>query len=277
MKKILVPIDFSPASRAGFEGARLISSITQAEIFALNICEKIENNHSAEVSFLMQQEAEEKQASRLMRFTGTYPNLNPSEAHFKPNIYTHVRSGKIVDEILAAAQENEVDLIVIGTKAKHNLWEYLFGSVSTSLLKKSTKPVLIVPEGLQFKKPVNIAFANDFQSEETPLKYLNDFAFALGAKVKQVHVNILPSDFFDLKEEVVETPAGQPGKGKPGYTTVIRDKSIKKGLDYFVKTHHIDLLALYLPQRTFTEDLLHRSVSKQLVLSSKIPMLIFKE
>ena len=277
MKKILVPTDFSPASKAGFESALLLSSITGAEIFTVNIYQRVENNFTADVKLLMHEEIEKKRNDRLDRFTAIEAGAVTSGKTKKPTIHKSVRCGDIVNEIVKAAQEHDVDLILIGTKAKHNLWEYLFGSVSTNLIKKSTKPVLIVPEGLPFNRPKNIAFANDFQTDELSFKYLNDFAAIFGAKVQQVHVNIMPSDFSDLKEDVVETANAGPKKGRRNYTTVIRDTSVTKGLDYFVKTHDIDLLALYLPQRTFAEELLHRSVSKQLALSSQIPMLIFKE
>jgi nucleotide-binding universal stress UspA family protein len=277
MKKILVPTDFSPASKAGFESAQLFSEATEAELFALNIYPRVENNYSTEVRLSMHQEIEKKRASKMIQFIAELLDQSHSDTLLIPTIHPRIRCGNIVNEINAAAQEYDVDLIIIGTKAKHNLWEYLFGSVSTNLIKKTMKPVLIIPEGIPFKKPKSIAFANDFQVDEMPLKELHKFADIFGARVERVHINILPSDFSNLKEEVVEIADSESGKGKPVSTTVIRNISVTKGLDYFVKTHNIDLLALYLPQRTFAEDLLHRSVSKQLTLSSQIPLLIFKE
>ena len=125
--------------------------------------------------------------------------------------------------------------------------------------------MLIVPEGTVYKNPQNIALANDFMEDELSYEFLDNFATMYNATVEQVHVNILPSDFSDLKEEVVEVDDGETHKS----VTVIRDRSVKKGLDYFIETHNIDLLALHLPERTFAEDLLHRSVSKQIALSSK--------
>ena len=110
-------------------------------------------------------------------------------------------------------------------------------------------------------------------TDEISFDYLDTFAAIFGADIQQVHINILPSDFSDLREEVIETSDDE----KHNIATVIRDKSVIKGLDYFIENHNIDLIAMYLPERTFTEDLLHRSVSKQLALKSKIPMLIFKK
>ena len=272
MKKILAPIDFSLASKTGFDSALQISTIANVEIYALNIYQIAANNYSPDVSLLLRREVEKKRSSALDKFTGNYPNLGTLD-EIKPKVGTNIRCGNIVNEIVAFSEENEIDLIVIGTKAKHNLWEYLFGSISTNLIKKSKIPVLIIPEGFHFEAPKNIAFANDFMVNEVSFSYLDDFADIFGAAIHQVHVNILPSDFSDLKEEKIETSNDEKHK----IATVIRDKSVVKGLDFFINTHNIDLLALYLPERTFTGDLLHNSVSKRLALNSKIPMLIFKE
>lgn len=273
MKKILVPVDFSLAAKAGFDAAVQVASILRAEVFVLNIHQKSTDNYSLDISLLLRQEAEKERVAAMNKFTGNFPNLSTSDDQIRPKISTEIRYGEAVSEIIAYSEKKNIDLIVIGTKAKHNLWEYLFGSVSTTLIKKSKIPVLIVPEGLPFKKPKNIAFANDFMVEGVTYKYLKEFAAVFGAEIQQVHVNIMPSDFSDLKVEVIEVV----DEGKPNYATVIRDQSVKKGLDFFIETHNIDLLALYLPERSFAEDLLHRSLSKQLALSSKIPMLIFKE
>ncbi len=273
MKKLLVPIDFSPAAKTGFDSALQICNIIEAEIYALNIYQEPINNYSQDVSTLIQQEIEKKRRNSLNKFTSIPPGLNPTDEEIKPTIHTVIKHGNTVDGIVAFSKENNIDLIVIGTKAKHNLWEYLFGSVSTNLIKKSKTPVLIIPEGFKFEKSKNIAFANDFQTDEISFKFLDEFAEMLGAEIKQVHVNILPSDFSDLKEEVIEASDDE----KHRYATVIRDKSVKKGLDFFIETHNIDMLALFLPERSFTEDLLRRSVSKQLALNSQIPLLIFKE
>ncbi len=277
MKKILLPTDFSPASQTSLETAVRIGSVAPVEIFALNVFEKKDKHPSPDVSLLMRQEAEKKHKAALVKFTGKYPHLDPSGKLAGFSIHNVIRQGNVVDEIVAFSEEQAVDLILIGTKSKHNYWEYLFGSITTRLVKKSVKPVLIVPEGLWFEPPKKIAFANDFATNNLPLENLEAFAALFDADIEQVHVNVLPSDFSNLKEEVVENPEGGSDEDKFRYTRIIRNPSIKKGLDHFIHENQIDLLALYLPQRTFTENLLRRSLTRQFALDSKIPLLIFKE
>ena len=151
MKKILVPIDFSLAAKAGFDAALHFNDFTETEIFALNIYQKEANNYSPDVDLLIQQEVEKKHATALAKFTGNYPNLSTAGNQIKPKIHVNISCGNTVSVIIAFSEKNDMDLIVIGTKAKHNLWEYIFGSVSTNLIKRSKIPVLIIPEGYEMK------------------------------------------------------------------------------------------------------------------------------
>ena len=56
-----------------------------------------------------------------------------------------IRLGNPVEEILKVADEEGCDLIVLGTHGKGFLKQTLLGSVSSSVLLRSRKPVFVVP------------------------------------------------------------------------------------------------------------------------------------
>jgi nucleotide-binding universal stress UspA family protein len=56
-----------------------------------------------------------------------------------------VRFGQTVDAILAAADDEKADLVVVGASDKSFLQRLLGGSVPQDLAKRSPRPVLIVP------------------------------------------------------------------------------------------------------------------------------------
>lgn len=54
----------------------------------------------------------------------------------------------IVDTILAQADEHDVDLIIMGTHGRGVVYQMLVGSTSEGVLRKTTRPVLLVPASL---------------------------------------------------------------------------------------------------------------------------------
>jgi nucleotide-binding universal stress UspA family protein len=60
------------------------------------------------------------------------------------DVRTEVRSGTPHREIVAAIEENDVDLVVVGTHGRTGLERYLLGSVAERVLRTSPVPVMTV-------------------------------------------------------------------------------------------------------------------------------------
>lgn len=58
---------------------------------------------------------------------------------------TIIKAGNAVEEILNTADEEECDVIVLGTHGKGWLRQTFLGSVARSVLERSRKPVFIIP------------------------------------------------------------------------------------------------------------------------------------
>ena len=56
-----------------------------------------------------------------------------------------IRMGNAVEEILKAVDEEDCDVIVMGTHGKGYLEETFLGSVSSSVLRRTRKPVFLIP------------------------------------------------------------------------------------------------------------------------------------
>ncbi len=65
MKKIMVPIDFSPASRSGFEYAAQISLLTGAELFVINVYPESRKDLPDDIVLLKHLEEEKKRKAQL--------------------------------------------------------------------------------------------------------------------------------------------------------------------------------------------------------------------
>ncbi len=274
MKKILVPIDFSPAARYGFEYAEWLTVADSNELIALHVAGSppYEENLTAAQMQHLQKEQKEAVLQHLKRFTTPYPDHDEEAFTRIQNLRCEIRHGQVVQKILALGEEEEVDMIVIGTRKKHSLWDHLFGSVTSQLLIQSSIPVLVIPEGCAFKPIKKMAFANAITGEETAtLSYLEQLAQHWQADLQQVFVNTMPYDFLHNKQEVWEVPNQELGTQT---INMVRETKLENGLDLFTAQQHIDLIAMMAPHRDRLQRFWHRHKRKSVAYHTNLPLLV---
>lgn len=101
-------------------------------------------------------------------------------------------SGMLEDEVIKAINENEIDLIVVGTHGRTGIRRLILGSAAEKICRIATCPVLtvgpdVVPENkLQFQ---HILVPTDFSVESMKiLPYVLDLARDYGASILFLHV-----------------------------------------------------------------------------------------
>jgi nucleotide-binding universal stress UspA family protein len=102
------------------------------------------------------------------------------------------------EEILRAAHDGHVSLIVTGTRAKSALSEFMVGSVSETVGRKSKTPVLMVPYRMLAELP------DDKATYEAGRTLLDSVVF--------------PTDFSDVSERVLDLIKGLEGPEIGGVT-----------------------------------------------------------
>jgi nucleotide-binding universal stress UspA family protein len=136
--KILVAIDSSDASMDAADYATSISQRYNAELYALHVIH-------ADVDLYGPHETSE--LTRNMRNEGEkYLNKVKVKANEKDiQIKTETISSKdISGGILDYAEENNIDLIVIGTRGRSGFKRLLLGSVASHVVTYAHCPVLVV-------------------------------------------------------------------------------------------------------------------------------------
>lgn len=143
LKRILVPVDFSPPSRKALPYALSFAAQFDAEIILLHVVEPA--IYPTEMGYVpveietlyqtMHQSTSEKLAE-LAR--AQVPAAIPSR--------TMVRVGAPFQEITLAAQELDVDLIVIATHGYTGLKHVFMGSTAERVVRHAPCPVLTVRE-----------------------------------------------------------------------------------------------------------------------------------
>jgi len=152
---ILVATDLSPNSLQAFKHAVMMARRNKARIHLLHVVPEVDASMRAYISAMMvkgsldrfdaehETEAREEIARRLKQFAADELADHPEDLERVTSV--DVCHGDPVANILLTADRLKVDVIVMGTHGKGAI-EYTFlGSVAEKVLRKTRRPVLIIP------------------------------------------------------------------------------------------------------------------------------------
>lgn len=139
LKKILVPTDFSDLSEHALQYALRFSQLFGAEIVLLHVFEPNGGSGFTEVPRYLDCTDYERQGARQ--------SLNAMRDKFADSaLRPLMRTGFAATEIVDAAKEIDVDLIVIATHGYTGWKHFCIGSTAEQVVRTAGCPVLVVRE-----------------------------------------------------------------------------------------------------------------------------------
>lgn len=278
VKKILVPTDFSKCS---------INALKIATQLAIKLRAKIEVVHAFHVpayapmdvmavDLVNQPILKEQQDEVKKQFTSLI-NLVPELKDISYSTKTFV--APTADAIYECTEQDDIDMIVMGTKGEHDAMEKLFGSMSSEVIKSADVPVLVVPENVENFQPKHIGFAADLHEIDN----MNRLSvLSLMAKMFDAQINI-----FHISEENDEESLSEAARERMflegslkdidhSFATIYHEEPLE-GIMEFAESKKLDMLAMYPRQRKFWDKLIHGSTTKKVVMQIKIPLLTIHE
>ncbi|WKZ57281.1 MAG: universal stress protein [Bdellovibrionota bacterium] len=144
-KNILVPTDFSDASRHAFTLARYHAEVEQAHLHLLTIIQSPLALSPYDLPLFTTAQAEIEQEM----LGATNKKLKETAEEFFAGLpvttHTEFTTGNIGDEICSFAKEHHIDLVVIAGQGHGALSRFVLGSVTDRVVRTATCPVLVVP------------------------------------------------------------------------------------------------------------------------------------
>ncbi len=136
-KKILYPTDFSGCAEKAFGYITKLKEAGAKEVVVINVLDERSTAYGIDsgVKFLLELEKEMQGGAEGIK-------KRFETAGFKAKAI--VRRGVPAREIVKAAEEENVSIIVMGSAGKSMLGEILLGSTSENVIRRSKKPVLII-------------------------------------------------------------------------------------------------------------------------------------
>lgn len=180
--------------------------------------------------------------------------------------------GDLVDAVEKIALEQDLDLIVMGTKGSNILKELLLGSDTDRLVRLSKTPVLVIPESVDFMKPEKVVFATELEECKNPdqLKKLIKIIKEFKAELLVLNVyqyDIPPAALFEIRmsEKLV---------GIKHSFHYIQSLDVAEGISNFVSQNGAGLLSLVDHKTHLLGKLFHHSITSKFANSAELPLLI---
>jgi nucleotide-binding universal stress UspA family protein len=151
--RILVPLDFSPASMEALDNAVSVAKQFRAVIHLVHVYPPDEASSVPAAGHLLVQSAE---AIEILNeeLTGIH---RKRVLPFRPE-NCHVRSGRPYQEIISLARKIDADLIVLSTRGYSGLKHLLLGSTAERVVRGAPCPVLIARKRKQKSKAADKTF-----------------------------------------------------------------------------------------------------------------------
>ncbi|HZJ20800.1 MAG TPA: universal stress protein [Pricia sp.] len=180
----------------------------------------------------------------------------------------------LIDEILETVENEQIDLIVMGTQGATGAQEILFGTNTADVIDKANCPVIAVPSKFKYDAPKEILFPTDYEIDyrEKQLGELLHLAKKFNSKINVLNVtssyelsqeqktnkSALAVTFNSISHEYHEVPDTE-------IITAITDFQSKKGTDFLVMLQN---------KHTFFERLYIEPVIKKIGFHGNVPFMV---
>lgn len=185
MKNILVTTDFSTHSKAGMRFAIQLAAQKNAELTFFHCFQALipTTIHRSEIENSVQQQTRTN-LQKLEKFVaGLYKSMKATPGPYKCVVVEELSPESA---ILDYAHKNEVHYICIGTRGAGKVRK-LIGTNTSSVILKSSVPVLAVPHTYRVRPVKKILYASDLENMDEEMHLVSGFAKSAGVRADLAH------------------------------------------------------------------------------------------
>ena len=278
MKQILIPTDFSENSQNALRYAVEYFKGIPVNFYLLHVSPQ--SNPPIAEELLESPENPQSGISQnlLHKLKETAKNcqiLTPNPLH---KFHCILEKVSLVEAIRKQVTEKEIDCILMGTKGASNIENREIGSNTAEVITKVKCPVLVIPERAKFRGMKNIAFPTDYNCI-----YKNKVVNTLSDTLKLHHSNLRIVNTKPREQNLNSYQADS----KRFLQDFLRDtkhsfhflenKNIEIGVQNFVETCEIDMIALIAKNLNIVQRLLFRPGVNSVRYHCEIPFLVIHE
>lgn len=267
---LLVPTDFSASAKAAAQYAAQLAVQIQARVILLSVVEMDTSETVLSNWKKLEQQLTRTALRNLEKLIGELKDTAGS----KLVVAGDVTFGIPMSEAIARyADEQKVNMIVMGTKGATGLKKILKGSNTTRLMDISPVPVIAIPAKAGYTGMKKLVYATDLKHVKEEIRILSRMASLFESEIMVFHcvpANSPARQDRKLEPELIEYAQ----YGNISYHQVKSD-DVGMAIAGFIDTSKADMLVMFTHERDFYEKLLGRSVTRAMAFQSRVPLLVF--
>lgn len=274
IKHIIVATDFSATSRGAYRYAKELADSLKASITLVHVKESlnlVSDIGLAPFTIYLDDELKEQMQHFIIE-----ENKSINKETILSEVKTKVINGNAVDVLVNLSQQNDVDLIVIGTTGLSDVLTKLFGSVSLTLSHKAECPVLLIPRDVKWQGIEQLLYATNYESKSKKLIHeIASIAENFKADVHFLNIKDFNTNENDNRKEVIwDELLSEIGSNIYFETHTIFGNDKIEQFQKFCQMKNISIIVFASKYRRFWERFSLKSITDNMALTTNIPMMV---
>lgn len=276
-KLIITPIDFSEQSLIALEQSYNLARLTGSDLRLLYVIDEDFLTHLTNSIFTKENYADQVRNDIERKLDELASKIKREEGI---NTSTHIRTGKIYEEIVAEAYDMDGSFIVMGTQGASTLRKKFLGSNTSRVIREALCPVITIKGHTHYKGCKNIALPLDLTKEtREKVNYAIDFAKLFGSTVHvfsvletndEFHVNKLERQLQQVESFI--TDAGVKCTGE----LIEQKDSVPLSIITYAEKKECDLIVIMTQNETNITHLFIGTAAQEVINNSEIPVLCIR-
>ncbi|TVZ27563.1 nucleotide-binding universal stress UspA family protein [Gillisia sp. Hel_I_86] len=278
MKNILIPTDFSENSWNAIIYAFSFFQKEEVTFHLIHFTLPSDNSHG-EHSFENETSLNESNSKmESPNFKKLLDKINQFFPENRSQILTVIRSAKVIEGIRLYLINEDIDLLIMGTKGASNYHEFPIGNQTLEVITKVKCSILVIPEKAIFKIPISLVFPTDFNIvyKSKIINSLIDIVNIQNASIKILRVAQNQKKLNDYQVENRDY-LKKNLDNVPYSFHVIDNPNLERGLQFFINTMKVDMVAMVAKNINFSQRLLFKPSVTQFNYHREIPFLVLHE
>ncbi len=276
MKTILIPSDFSKEANFALDFGIQLAEKNQAKLVLLHVVEYPIGATIDPIGVSLPQPGDAQFIETLMKNGKEKMEELQAKVNDPIPVETIVEMGNPYLNIASVIEDQDVDLVVMGTKGATGLKEVFIGSNAEKVVRNVHCPVIAIKHPRKVSEIKEIAFGSNFMEMDDVLmnhvKQLQDF---FDAKLHLVRVNT-PNNFEKDRNVLKLMEQTATRYMLKNYTVnIYNDIYEEEGIMHFAEDIEANLIALSTHGRKGLSHLLNGSIAEDVVNHSNIPIWTF--